>query len=148
MGQRNLPVCALPCLPRPQLTKMDDVMAAGMTANVSRLLSAAALVAAYPETDIGAGDDFGASAGSAPGTNGTLARPAGRRLLEGEAPCEGCRRWTDTMCGVNICRSCKSGRFCSQIIPIETDSVADMISSSALIYRPDILDNPNVPYFY
>ena len=38
--------------------------------------------------------------------------------------------------------------FCTMIILIETIDVSDMISSSALIYRPDILNNPNVSYFY
>ena len=89
------------------------------------------------------------SPGAANATDSTLQR-SGRRLNEDydSPPCKGCRRWSTNLCGLNICVSCKSGRFCSQIIPIETISVADMISSSALIYRPDILDNPNVPYFY
>ncbi|PSC71581.1 hypothetical protein C2E20_5176 [Micractinium conductrix] len=73
---------------------------------------------------------------------------AGRRLLYDSPPCTGCRRWSTNLCGLNICVSCTFRMFCTMIILIETIDVSDMISSSALIYRPDILNNPNVSYFY
>lgn len=76
-----------------QLTKMDDVIAAGMTANTTRQTAVAALVAANPETDLGPGDGTDGAAPSpdaAADANGTLARP-GRRLLYGydSPPCAG-----------------------------------------------------------
>lgn len=153
-----LPSCctshALNHPPAPQILTTEDVMDNGLTVDRHTF-------GEMPTDEFEADDSSSADAGQPAEGNDTDAgvSQAGRRLQQptpgsnstttsdptlpvnspqpvqwnGGPPCIKCRRWSTNLCGLNICVSCNFGRFCSLIVPIETISVADMISSSALI---------------
>ena len=124
------------------LTTTDEVIKAGLAPppeNTTHYSTdSAAVAAALPSTAETSAD-----------ANTTATQQGGRRLLAASTsmpPCPGCLRWTTVLCSGQMCLTCTLLRTCKLTVKVEPVMSTDMISSSSLIYRPDILANSNVQY--